>query len=77
MSVKKRRLRYNMGIDFNKYYNKISNSGHDERGKYHEGKAGDQTGGEWSIINWYNRPWNYVFRYPDQKTRELIAELSI
>ena len=66
-----------MGIDFNKYYNKISNSGHDERGKYHEGKAGDQTGGEWSIINWYNRPWNYVFRYPDQKTRELIAELSI
>lgn len=66
-----------MAIDFSKYYNKISNSGHDERGKYHEGKAGDQTGGEWSIINWYNRPWNYVFRYPDQKTRELIAELSI
>lgn len=66
-----------MSIDFTKYPNKISNSGHDERGKYKDGQAGDQTGAEWAIINWYNRPWNVVLRHPDKQTRELIAELSI
>lgn len=34
----------------------ISNCGHDERGKYSGGKAGDQTRTEWQVINWYNRP---------------------
>ena len=66
-----------MSIDFSKYYNKISNSGSDERGKYNSGQAGDQTGGEWAIINWYNRPWACVLRHPDKKVRELIAELAI
>lgn len=51
----------------------ISNSGHDERGKYSGGKAGDQTGGEWAIIPWYNRPWNCVIRFPDANVRERIA----
>lgn len=54
----------------------ISNSGHDERGKYKGGKAGDQTGTEWAIINWYNRPWKCVLRHPNAKVREKIAELS-
>lgn len=54
----------------------ISNSGHDEHGKYSGGVAGDQTGGEWSIIPWYNRPWNVILRYPDQKVREEIALLA-
>ena len=40
----------------------ISNCGHDERGKYSRGKAGDQTGTEWQVINWYNRPWKCVLR---------------
>lgn len=55
----------------------ISNSGHDERGKYSGGQAGDQTGTEWQLINWYNRPWDTVFHYPDVRVRQLIAELAI
>lgn len=54
----------------------ISNCGHDENGRYAGGRAGDQTGGEWAIIPWYNRPWNYVLRHPDPKVREEIAMLA-
>ena len=56
---------------------KISNSGHDENGRYSGGAAGDQTGGEWQIQDWYNRPWNCVLRHPDPKVRKLIAELAV
>lgn len=58
----------------------ISNSGHDERGQYSGGAAGDQ-GGEWAIINWYQYPWDggwhCVLRYPNQQARQLLAELAI
>lgn len=54
----------------------IANSGHDERGKYSGGVAGDQTGQEWQIQKWYSRPWDCVLRYPVKSTRELIAELA-
>ena len=54
----------------------ISNCGHDENGKYTGGKAGDQTGGEYAVINWYNRPWACVLRYPDINTGLKIAEIS-
>lgn len=54
----------------------ISNCGHDENGKYTGGKAGDQTGGEYAVINWYNRPWACVLRYPDIKVGLKIAETS-
>ena len=54
----------------------ISNCGHDENNKYKNGKAGDQTGGEWALISWYNRPWNCVLRHPDAKVRKKIAELA-
>ena len=64
-------------IDFSKYYGLISNSGSDQRGTYSGGQAGDQTGGEWNIRTWYNRPWHCVLRYPDQKVGNLIAELGI
>lgn len=53
----------------------ISNSGHDERGQYSGGQAGDQ-GGEWSNISWYSRPWNCVLRYPEAAVRECIASLA-
>lgn len=55
---------------------KISNSGHDENGRYSGGAAGDQTGTEWQVIDWYNRPWTCVLRHPDAKVRELLAELA-
>ena len=54
----------------------IANSGSDEYGKYSGGSAGDQTGKEWRIISWYNRPWNCVLRHPDHKVRDLIATLA-
>ena len=54
----------------------ISNSGSDERGKYSGGQAGDQTGNEWQIRSWYNRPWTHVFRHPASTVRECIAELA-
>lgn len=55
---------------------KISNSGHDERNKYSGGSAGDNTGGEWQVISWYNRPWNCVLRHPDENVRILLAYLA-
>lgn len=54
----------------------ISNSGHDERNSYSGGAAGDQSGSEWCIRSWYNRPWNCVLRYPDRDVADVIAELS-
>ena len=54
----------------------IANSGSDEYGKYSGGSAGDQTGKEWRIIPWYNRPWNCVLRHPDPAVRDLIAKLA-
>ncbi len=55
----------------------ISNSGSDENGNYIGGQAGDQTGKEWQMRTWYNRPWSCVLRYPDQKVALKIAQLAI
>ena len=55
----------------------ISNSGHDENGRYSGGISGDQTGTEWQIIPWYNRPWNYVLRHPDRNVGNMISELAV
>lgn len=54
----------------------ISNSGGDERGGISGGAAGDQTGNEWTLKSWYNRPWDCVLRYPDPKVGIRIAELG-
>ena len=54
----------------------ISNCGKDERGQYSGGRAGDQTGGEYAVINWYNRPWNCVLRHPNASVRSEIARLA-
>lgn len=53
----------------------IANSGHDENGRYSGGKAGDQTGSEWEVRSWYNRPWNCVARF-DKAVGEDIAKLA-
>lgn len=55
----------------------ISNSGSDENGAYRGGQAGDQTGTEWRMRSWYNRPWSCVLRYPDQKVGLKLAQLGI
>lgn len=54
----------------------ISNCGHDENNRYSGGKAGDQTGKEWQLINWYNRPWKCVLRHPDANVRSMIASMA-
>ncbi len=54
----------------------ISNCGHDEYGKYRGGQAGDQTGGEWCVRAWYNRPWDVVLRFPNSAVQNLIAEMA-
>ena len=55
----------------------ISNSGSDERGKYKGGQAGDQTGNEWRIRDWYNRPWNCVLRHPLAEVRACLATQAV
>lgn len=71
-----------MAIDFDKYIHStgthyISNSGKDENSGTKGGRAGDQTGHEWELKKWYNRPWTVVLRYPDQAVALTIAQLSI
>ena len=71
-----------MAIDYDKYLystgtHYISNSGKDENGTYTGGKAGDQTGHEWELKPFYNRPWSVVLRYPDQAVALTIAKLGI
>lgn len=55
---------------------KISNCGHDESGRYAGGKAGDQTGTEYQIMNWYSRPWLCALRFNDAKTAAMIADMA-
>lgn len=55
---------------------KISNCGHDENGRYAGGKAGDQTGTEYQIMNWYSRPWLCVLRFEDSKIAAMIADMA-
>ena len=54
----------------------ISNCGKDERGQYKNGQAGDQTGKEWVLREWYSKPWKYVLRHPDPNVRSLNADLA-
>lgn len=56
---------------------RMSNCGHDENGRYHGGKAGDQTGTEWYLRTWYSYPWNYVIRWKDRSLGNLFADLSV
>lgn len=55
---------------------KIGHAVHDEHNKAKGGDAGDQTGGEVLIANWYNKPWTNVFRAKDPDAAEKIAETS-
>lgn len=71
-----------MATNYDKYLNStvvhyISNSGSDERGQYHGGKAGDQNGSEWKLRSWYNRPWTCVLRHLNPAVALKLAELSI
>lgn len=56
---------------------RMSNCGHDENNNYKGGKAGDQTGTEWTLRNWYAYPWNYIIRWKDASLGELFADLAV
>ncbi len=56
---------------------KISNSGHDENGRYRYGKAGDQTGTEWHIISNYDRPWYCMLRLKNKNAADIFCTLAI
>lgn len=52
---------------------KIAHASGDERRKLHGGKAGDQTGKEVCIREWYNRPWNVILHWKDPIMAEKCA----
>ena len=52
---------------------KIGSSSKDERGQYNSGQAGDQTGTEVYIMNWYDGGWKYVLRPKSSSIAEKIA----
>lgn len=56
----------------------IANCSIDENGKISGGKAGDQTGKEWVVRNWYQHKygWTCVLRHPNSAVREWIAKNS-
>lgn len=52
---------------------RIGHSSKDERGKFKGGVAGDQTGKEICIRNWYNGKWDFVARPKDPAKAEKMA----
>lgn len=56
----------------------LSSCGHDERGKYSGGQAGDQTGTEYYIRTFYvpSYGWDCVLRHPDIRVGQKIAEIA-
>ena len=51
----------------------IGSSSKDERGQYRGGTAGDQSGKEVYILNWYYQNWNVVLRPTSDALAEKIA----
>lgn len=51
----------------------IGQASSDERGQYHGGVAGNQSGRELNIRAWYNRPWDTVLRPINTTVAEKIA----
>lgn len=53
---------------------KIGHASIDENGTVKGGTAGDQTGKEVCVRNWYNKPWASVIRPKDSAQAEKIAK---
>ena len=63
--------------DFTKYANQVSNSGGDERWGIRGGAAGDQTGHEWELKNWYSFHGTVSFVIQDNKFVTLLLNLVL
>lgn len=55
---------------------RICHASIDENKNAKGGQAGNQTGKEVCIREWYNKPWTVVLRHPDRQTREQIATIA-
>lgn len=70
-----------MATNYDKYIHGkqhlVSNCGQDERGRYHGGAAGDQSGREYYLREWYNKGWTCVLRYPEPVARMLMCHMAI
>ena len=53
---------------------KIAHASIDENRNIKGGAAGDQTGREVCIRDWYNKPWNCVIRFKDPEMAEKFAQ---
>lgn len=53
---------------------KIAHASIDENRQAKGGQAGDQTGKEVCVRDWYSKPWNCVIRFNDVKMAEKVAE---
>lgn len=54
----------------------VSNCGKNEFGSATGGLAGDQTGKEFWLINWYNFGQSVVYRYPNKVVADLIGDIA-
>lgn len=54
---------------------KIAHFSIDERGKISGGVAGDQSGKECCVRDWYNKPWDYYIEITDEKLANAAADL--
>lgn len=55
---------------------RIAHASIDERNQARNGAAGNQTGKEVCIRQWYNKPWTVLIRHPDRIVREKIATMA-
>lgn len=54
----------------------IAEASIDERGQISHGSAGDQTGKEVHVNNWYSGGWTVLIRYKDSKIATLAAAVA-
>lgn len=52
----------------------IAHASIDENKQIKGGAAGDQTGREVCIRDWYNKPWTYLIRFKDPQMAEKVAQ---
>lgn len=55
----------------------IGGARHDERGRYEDGQAGDQTGTEVNVSAWWSYPWSAVYRCKDATTRAKLRDAML
>ena len=55
---------------------RIAHASIDENKNTKGGQAGNQSGKEVCIREWYNKPWTVLLRHPDRQTREHIATIA-